>query len=320
MTPRRLLARAALVLGSTVIALLIAEGVVRALGLAPEIGTLEVSTPGGEFVSHPDPVLRYVPRPGAKDINHLGFRDTERDPARTPGVQRVLLLGDSVAYGFCDQRGPLPLDRLLNARLEAELGPDVEVFNLGVSGYDAFQEVRMLELRGLALQPDLVLVAAVANDNGHASMELEALMATEGWAQERALARWSHGRITFGSHLVRMLAARWLTLQPGPGPKRHAKLAYQALAALAREQGFGVRVAMFPDRAERFRDMHHEVMLEAASLAGFPTLDLKDTLLGHEGYYVPCSAMHPNGRGQAKAAEVLAPFVREGLSPTPAPR
>lgn len=310
---RRLAARAALLALSTLLALGLAELAARALGLAPEVGALQVSSPAGEFVSSPDPVLRYVPRPGAADINAHGLRDRERELAKAPGVTRVLLLGDSVAYGFCNERGPLPLSALLNARLEEALGPGFEVLNFGVSGYNAYQEVRLLRVSGLRFEPDVVLVAAVANDNGDASMELEALQALDGWREERALARWGHGRALMRSHLARMLAARWLQLAPHGRPQRSAKLAYTTLATMAREQGFEVRVAMFPDREGRFAPEPHQVMLDAAAHAGFPTLDLQEEMLGREALYAPCSAMHPNARGQRRAAEVIAPWLKEGL-------
>jgi len=61
----------ALVLG-TVVALLLGEGLVRALGLAPQLGSIEIDTAHGSFVSSPNPVLKYVPKPGANE--HLGAR------------------------------------------------------------------------------------------------------------------------------------------------------------------------------------------------------------------------------------------------------
>jgi hypothetical protein len=76
----------ALVLG-TVVALLLGEGVVRALGLAPQLGAIEIDTAHGSFVSSPNPVLKYVPKPGAGDINAAGCRDRDYEidkPRRRP--------------------------------------------------------------------------------------------------------------------------------------------------------------------------------------------------------------------------------------------
>jgi hypothetical protein len=50
-------------------------------------------------------------------------------------------------------------------RLFADVGrPELRVLNLGVGGYQPLQEARLLELRGLALEPDLVLVLVSLND------------------------------------------------------------------------------------------------------------------------------------------------------------
>jgi hypothetical protein len=85
-------------------------------------------------------------------INRKGYRGREYDRARTPGVARVVMLGDSITFGpgvddsetFSDR-----LDSLPN-------GP--EVVNLGVMGYGTDQELLKLEREGLAFAPDVVVL------------------------------------------------------------------------------------------------------------------------------------------------------------------
>ena len=84
---------------------------------------------------------------------------------KPPGVFRVLLLGDSQAFGW-----GLDEADTLGARLSGELrgpgAPEVEVVNAGVPGYNTAQEAAWLRARGLAYQPDCVMVLYIGNDLG----------------------------------------------------------------------------------------------------------------------------------------------------------
>ncbi len=94
--------------------------------------------------------------------NSLGLRDKEIGPKK-PGTQRVLVVGDSYAFGFGVQQAeafPARLEGLLKAE-----GKDVEVINSGVFGWGPDQEMMWLEREGLKLRPDVVVIAFyVGND------------------------------------------------------------------------------------------------------------------------------------------------------------
>lgn len=91
-------------------------------------------------------------------INALGQRDRPRQLARTGGVGRVLVLGDSFVEAM-----QVELDESFPALLEHRLG--IEMLNAGVSGYSADNELRMFTSRGRRYRPDAVLlVVQVAND------------------------------------------------------------------------------------------------------------------------------------------------------------
>lgn len=83
--------------------------------------------------------------------NELGFRD-EPVPPKQPGEFRIVVLGDSftVSAGVDFAR---IWTTLLRERLSAR------VVNLGVGGYNVVQYAMVLHEVGLALQPDMVLVA-----------------------------------------------------------------------------------------------------------------------------------------------------------------
>lgn len=86
-------------------------------------------------------------------INGRGERaDSEVPLERTAGKRRLLVIGDSFSFGHgVEAAAAWP------ARLEG-LVPDSEVVNLAVTGYGTDQQVLRLEKRGLAYQPDVVLL------------------------------------------------------------------------------------------------------------------------------------------------------------------
>jgi hypothetical protein len=97
--------------------------------------------------------------------NSLGFRGPEvRSDPSAKDAYRILCIGDSVTFGFnADQDDSYPalLEGFLRAR---QPDKDIEVINAGVPGWTWLQGVRFLERRGLALEPDMVIIAHGVND------------------------------------------------------------------------------------------------------------------------------------------------------------
>ena len=158
--------------------------------LAVRSAELEMWLPGEaepEGIMHrrsPDPLLVYELRPGARipfpreggderitlEVNALGFRDrVDLTMAKPPGRKRILLVGDSIAFGL-----GVALEDTLGKRLETELGrrSPVECIAVAVSGYDALQSVQLLRSKGLSLQPDAIVFAYNLTDTMDFSGEL----------------------------------------------------------------------------------------------------------------------------------------------------
>src|SRR5688572_20006356 len=97
--------------------------------------------------------------------NARGFRDKEPPPSEKPANElRILCIGDSVTYGFnVDQAATYP-EHLQAALRTRWPGRPVRVINAGTPGWSWLQGVRFLEREGLALQPDIVVMAHGAND------------------------------------------------------------------------------------------------------------------------------------------------------------
>jgi len=124
----------------------------------------------------PHPYLAYTSRPNfvheptEKDPasvhhNSLGFNGPETTWEKPAGVYRIVCLGGSSTYGIgpssTETNWPVVLQAELNAR---SLPKPVEVLNLGVQGYSTFESEINLNLRGVDLRPDLVLVYHTIND------------------------------------------------------------------------------------------------------------------------------------------------------------
>jgi lysophospholipase L1-like esterase len=91
--------------------------------------------------------------------NSRGLRGPETEIARVPGRARVVLLGDSLVWGFGVPEGETLSDAIASAR------PDVDVLNFGVAGFGTGQELILLEAEALAYTPDrVILVFTLAND------------------------------------------------------------------------------------------------------------------------------------------------------------
>jgi lysophospholipase L1-like esterase len=223
-----MLKKAALLLASVVLALLAAELLVRAAGVAPRVYVIRK----GRFQLSHNPKIGYEPAPLAyngRDLsfydylgasNSQGYRDREHAVAKPAGTYRIVVLGDSIAAGLHVERNedifPPVLERLLDGR-----GLHAEVINLAVSGYNTQQEVETLIEKGLRYHPDLVLVAYTMSSREHLDGDiLKTLLDAE---QEQRRGGVSGARTNswlVRSALYRFLRYRVLAAGRGAAPAR----------------------------------------------------------------------------------------------------
>lgn len=270
-----------------------------------------------------DPELVYEMAPGGSTtmwgvsirINDDGFRGRDVDSARAG--PRVLVLGDSVTFGH----GVADAD-LFTSRLEAELVPEwpgIMVLNRGVTGYSTAQELRLLETRGLAERPDLVIVAYVLNDPDIADGGLATHF---GYRSEWEVVR--HLRAAY-RHVARRLtsqperyeyhnrvhAANW--------PKIEAN--FQRLTDLGRANGFAVWLVLVP--VLELWDEYPWIALHAevrkrAEAAGMKVLDARDAFAGKRPEDLRLDAWHPNVEGHRLLASLISDEMRRDRSWLPA--
>lgn len=172
---KRWIVRGAVALVATLLALKLAD---IAVGLVDPFGISHFEN-NRRFaqdclrVNQDIPTFAYPePIPGSRSdttppyvINALGFRGPEITPTKPANTVRVVLLGDSVAFGW----GVAESDAL-RAQLELRLAQwygstrAVEVVNLSVPGLHAGHELERFRRCGLPLAPDVVVVVFNVND------------------------------------------------------------------------------------------------------------------------------------------------------------
>ncbi len=155
-------ARAALVATSLAIVALLAEVSIRLLYPPAEFGT------DRRFARrfHPNRVLRFESPHGEFETeiryNSVGMRDLEHARVKPPGMDRILVIGDSFA-----EAKQVAREEGFPARLEDLLsrgGRSVEVVNAGHAGFGAADEHLVLRNFGVDRDPDVVIQAFFLND------------------------------------------------------------------------------------------------------------------------------------------------------------
>jgi hypothetical protein len=248
--------------------------------------------------------------------NELGFRDRALAPKR-PEEFRIVVLGDSFTLSagvdFAD---------IYTTRLEKMLG--VRVINLAVGGYNIVQYGLVLQEVGLALEPDLVLVALLPdNDFSNETYENNRRVAS-GQASAHPAREWyEHLYLyrAYGTRLQTKLKALWGT-PAAPGPTKSDAwqenvAALKAIAATAQARAIALEVALLPHtwNFEKQRPLFARVEKECARL-GLACRNLLEPFVarGVDESSLRLNALdaHPNERYNALVAEELAGFLPRG--------
>lgn len=294
-----------LLLGSSLVALLIAEVAVRLLDVPPRpMDPLPIPS----YQLSDDPIIGYEYRPNYKpsdapsdwslknfSINSDGFRDREYTHKKPPGVYRILMLGSSITAGHgipdLEDIFPKQLERLLNDTTASRQGdnaaPKYQVLNLGVGGYQPLQSVETLKVKGLEYSPDMVILALGVNDFslwlGEAGYWLRKKNATiyrNDWFSQLI----KNSRLAF---LVRSLLIQnsgfeeyieWYKENILHG-QTTVRAALSLLSELQEQGHFDACVVILPEFTTKFSDykstdFHKKVVEAAKGLPGFTLIDL----------------------------------------------
>jgi lysophospholipase L1-like esterase len=257
-------------------------------------------------------------------LNKHGFRGGDYEREKPPLTRRIVLLGDSFTFGE-----GVRLEDTFGSRLQEILDRDqvvVEVLSFAVGGWGTANEIHYLEHEGMSFEPDLVIVVYVLNDAGYAGgLDL--------WGEFRE--RYQNRRLKgsyLASYFYAAIARRTLArsyIDDLVGEAREERGSWrESLAFLARGRRIAesararYAVAIFPflydlDESYPFRSLH-QMVSGFCERSGIAVLDLFDAFEGRsdKDLWVHPSDQHPNREGHRIAAEALAEFiVREDLLP-----
>ncbi len=96
--------------------------------------------------------------------NTFGFRDRDFVVPKPEGTYRIVMIGDSFAWGVgldVEQALPKVLEKGLSA---AKTRGEIEVVNAAEPGHNTVEEFLLLEEKGLGYEPDMVILIYNLND------------------------------------------------------------------------------------------------------------------------------------------------------------
>jgi lysophospholipase L1-like esterase len=282
------------------------------------------------IVLHGNPWLLWELLPGTREelgvrvhVNTRGFRGPEIGPKQGP---RALTLGDSSIYGFGVED-----DEVWSARLGTTL--DVEIVNGAVPGYSTFQALNLLQMRGLALEPEVLFVGTLWSDNNFDGFVDRELLATyAGWEATPArvvravlersqLFRWLDWRLRVAPRAAAARKVGWdLSANDRPDGRRRVSIGDYAanldrIAGVARSRGAAVvyllpanRDAIDPRGSDPAWTPYRQVLREAAARHGALLVDVPAVFQasGHTSDALFLDKMHPTALGHAFMAEATA--------------
>ena len=345
MLPKPLAAKLSLLLGALGLTLSLLEGVSRAFDIRahypePRVDTV-IASPNRSverdrfgFIPFATIRSRYASDPRnyfgpAAVVDHVhnsvGWRDQEHAIEKPRRTYRILGLGDSYLWGQGVRREDICLTRLGKLLADNPAGLLIETINTGQSGMNTANERDLLAQRGLAYDPDLVIVHFVPNDVG---TDLGRGPKVEFFTEYTAIYQ-TPWRFSGYSHLFDWARQRYLRhvrgrafirrsletfTEDGPGWSE-SRSALANIDRICRNRGIGLLVVLFPFFHELDGDYPfqpvHKVVREYCRSRKIPFLDLRERYRDYCGpeLWVHPTDQHPNEIAHEIAARSTAGYL-----------
>jgi hypothetical protein len=303
-----LVAKLALLAGSTVVVLALAEigarayahwhnqnTLERALKAPPDLAEGQPATLRSIIRMSEDDRIAYELRSGLEKVsykgrplttNAMGFRSPDYPVEKPPHGVTIVGLGDSVMFGHGVGDGESYMDRLQELLVEERPDVDWRVINTGVPGYNTMMEVATLEQKVLPFGPDVVILGLVSNDFGPPNY---VRVADDVWDPSRSFfLEFLRGQGA-GSQDALKHRTRWVKETGGhQAPPRYAQLygrkafgaAVDRLKELSEQEGFEViAFLMFETSVARDGKLTPEMeMVAACERRGFTIIRFQDVI------------------------------------------
>jgi lysophospholipase L1-like esterase len=273
--------------------------------------------------TNPNPKIGHEHRPsvsaylmGAQvDLNSHGMRGEEVPLKKAAGIFRIVLLGDSLTMGW-----GVPQKQIYAYLLEKELnnsppagfsrGTRFEVLNFGVGNYNTVQEVSLLQLKGMAFKPDLILIGYFINDAEKLEPRKSNFLVTHSFLYafgKSVINRFfSDNNKDFKSYYRNLYGEN----QEG---WQECQQSLRDLVALSRKYGVPAVMFILPELHDLsnkypFIDIHLQITKAATSI-GLPVIDFFEDFTKYSGHeeeiWVSPTDAHPNALAQPIIAHAL---------------
>lgn len=250
-------------------------------------------------------------------INSKGLRNPEVGYERTPGTKRVLMLGDSLTFGWGVDEADTP-SRLLERNLNAAGNGKFEVINTGVGNYNSSMQVAYYLNEGYKYNPDLVILNYFINDAEPTPRRKSHPML--GWSYVYV---YLLGRLDVLSR-EELGSANWKDYYSGlyqedqPGWKVTQER-ISALASELKKNGIPLLIVNYPELHELkeypFSDVTAKIQ-RIAEGAEVSFLDLTPSVLGKDerSLWVSDTDAHPNAIANEAFSAAISEHVQNMLS------
>lgn len=281
----------------------------------------------------PDPDFAYIHTPkdhleleGVKvDINSEGLRSPEFPVQKPVGEKRLLLIGDSVVFGWGTAQ-----DSIMSAFLQRDFNataPEWDVIAAGVGSWNTRTEYEWLRKRGLEYDPDAILWLIVSNDvepktAGRTVVDkalLEDAVRVRGFERIRrkllrGAARLSYVVATYG-FFERVLTGghEYQSLYDADSPTwRDAGDALDSFVALCRERGIELIVFVNGKGSPGYSDAYYHAYTGRLDDLSVPYYSVSPSVFAPENRNSLVDS-HPNPHGHRLIADEMFAVLRDRL-------
>ena len=261
-------------------------------------------------------------------INRHGLRSPETAIEKPSNTKRLLILGDSVVLGW-----GAPQDSIFPARLQRILAADcetVEVIAAGVGSWNTRTEFEWLRARGMAFDPDVVLLLVVGNDAdpknvGHTDVPVDSLFASSikrnrfgrflGNAWHAAFRRsYLLGYVQYTRQLIDQRRVESRGYDAESPQWRDAQLALDGIIDLCEERRTELIIFLYGDVKITNQSGVLRAYKKHIEQRGLTSHTLPGFLFAQRRYHNSIVDGHENAEGHAILAGAMIDVVREHLS------
>lgn len=287
------------------------------------------TVPHEVFAYHHEPNLQDTFQGIQTSFNSHGFRGPEFSPAKPADTSRIMILGDSVVYGW-GVRYESTFPALLQDAYDAS-NESIEVIPAGVCSWNTRTEYEFFREIGSTYQPDLLVLVVVFNDiepkkEGRTEVDKQVLFPKADRPKSFLTNMQEDVRRFAVKHsylfaYIRYFWTEYFKAGGGGGPGlstespqwTDARLALDGLIRLSEEQGISLVVYLWASESELETNPILKLYANHLKTRGITTLTAPDAVRNDPAYRISFVDGHPNPEGHKLIAQKMRNDLRTML-------